>query len=115
MRWSSCGCCIWWPRGRRRCRRWPRPPGLRPSGCSFCCRGGAALKLLTRRRDGQFDLAVRGAAFLAVPGLEAMVGHHHVLYRDLADPVAFLKGETEPELARFWPYVFGAGGATDPR
>jgi demethylspheroidene O-methyltransferase len=28
--------------------------------------------------------------------------------------VAFLRGETETELARFWPYVFGAGGATDP-
>nr|CAB38745.1 hydroxyneurosporene-O-methyltransferase [Cereibacter sphaeroides] len=87
---------------------------LAPERMHLLLQGGAALKLLTRRRDGQFDLAVRGAAFLAVPGLEAMVGHHHVLYRDLADPVAFLKGETEPELARFWPYVFGAGGATDP-
>jgi demethylspheroidene O-methyltransferase len=42
------------------------------------------------------------------------VCHHPVLYRDLTDPVAFLRGETSPELARFWPYVFGAGGATDP-
>lgn len=75
---------------------------------------GAALGLLTRKRDGRFALAARGAAFLAVPGLEAMVGHHHVLYRDLADPVAFFRGETDPDLARFWPYVFGAGGATDP-
>lgn len=88
--------------------------GLAPERMQLLLQGGAALKLLTRRRDGRFDLAVRGAAFLAVPGLEAMVGHHHVLYRDLADPVAFLKGETEPELARFWPYVFGAAGATDP-
>jgi demethylspheroidene O-methyltransferase len=28
--------------------------------------------------------------------------------------VAFFKGETQPELAAFWPYVFGAGGAADP-
>jgi demethylspheroidene O-methyltransferase len=28
--------------------------------------------------------------------------------------VAFFKGETQPELAGFWPYVFGAGGAADP-
>ncbi len=74
----------------------------------------AGLGLLRRRRDGSFALARRGAALLGVPGLEAMVLHHDVLYRDLADPVAFLRDETEPELARFWPYVFGAGGAADP-
>jgi len=28
--------------------------------------------------------------------------------------VAFLRGETEPGLAKFWPYVFGAEGAADP-
>jgi demethylspheroidene O-methyltransferase len=28
--------------------------------------------------------------------------------------VAFFRGETQPELAAFWPYVFGAGGAADP-
>jgi demethylspheroidene O-methyltransferase len=43
-----------------------------------------------------------------------MVRHHAVLYRDLSDPVAFLRGKTEPELARFWPYVFGAAAAEDP-
>jgi demethylspheroidene O-methyltransferase len=74
---------------------------------------GAALKLLRRKGD-QWHLTTRGAAFLTVPGLEAMVRHHPVLYRDLADPVAFFRGETTPELAAFWPYVFGAGGAADP-
>ena len=74
---------------------------------------GAALKLLRRRGD-LWHLTTRGAAFLTVPGLEAMVRHHPVLYRDLADPVAFFRGETKPELAGFWPYVFGAGGAADP-
>jgi demethylspheroidene O-methyltransferase len=42
-----------------------------------------------------------------------MIAHHAVLYRDLADPVALLRGG-ETELAAFWPYVFGAGAATDP-
>ncbi len=74
---------------------------------------GAALKLIRRRGD-QWQLTTRGAAFLTVPGLEAMVRHHPVLYRDLTDPVAFFRGETAPELAGFWPYVFGAGGAADP-
>lgn len=67
---------------------------------------GAGLKLMKLRR-GQWLLTARGAAFLAVPGLEGMVRHHPVLYRDLTDPVAFFRGETDPELARFWPYVFG--------
>lgn len=74
---------------------------------------GAALRLL-RRKGGGWRLTTRGAAFLTVPGLEAMVRHHPVLYRDLADPAAFFRGETRPELAGFWPYVFGAGGAADP-
>ncbi len=77
-------------------------------------RGGVALGLLRLRRDGRFTLAQKGAAFLGVPGLEAMVLHHKVLYRDLSDPVAFFRGEIETELAEFWPYVFGAGGAKDP-
>ena len=74
---------------------------------------GAALKLVRHAR-GVWHLTPRGGAFLTVPGLESMVRHHDVLYRDLSDPVAFFRGQTQPELAGFWPYVFGAGGAADP-
>jgi demethylspheroidene O-methyltransferase len=70
-------------------------------------RAGAALKLVRSDRRGRWSLAPRGAAFLTVPGLEPMVRHHHVLYRDLSDPLAFFRGQTETELAGFWPYVFG--------
>lgn len=89
------------------------PAGVPVERMAVLCRAGAGLGLLAERR-GQWRLTVRGAAFLTVPGLEAMVRHHPVLYRDLADPVAFFRGETRPELAGFWPYVFGAGGAADP-
>ena len=75
---------------------------------------GAAIKLLRRLRDGRYALARRGAAFLGVPGLEMLVHHHAVLYRDLSDPAAFFRGDTDPDLAHFWPYVFGAGAARDP-
>jgi demethylspheroidene O-methyltransferase len=74
----------------------------------------AAIGLLTRRRDGTWTLTRRGAALATVPGLAGMIRHHAVLYRDLADPAAFFRGETETELATFWPYVFGAGAAQDP-
>lgn len=70
-------------------------------------RAGAALKLVALDRKGRWTVAPRGAAFLTVPGLEPMVRHHHVLYRDLIDPLAFFRGQTETELAGFWPYVFG--------
>ncbi|MFM1863721.1 MAG: hypothetical protein RLZ26_2243 [Pseudomonadota bacterium] len=87
--------------------------GLDARRAEILLQAGAALGLIRRRRDGSFALGLRGAAFLGVPGLGPMVRHHRVLYGDLADPVALLRGETEPALARFWPYVFGAAGATD--
>lgn len=76
-------------------------------------RAAAALRLV-RQGGALWHLTPRGGAFLTVPGLEAMVRHHDVLYRDLTDPVAFFRGQTQPELAGFWPYVFGAGAAEDP-
>ena len=76
-------------------------------------KAGVSMNLLTLKR-GRYVTAQRGAALLGVPGLEAMIAHHDVLYRDLADPIAFFRGETDTELAGFWPYVFGAGGAVDP-
>ena len=76
---------------------------------------GAGLGLLKRHSDGRFGLALRGASLLCVPGLQAMILHHRALYADLADPVAFLRGGQDTELARFWPYVFGAAGAVDPQ
>lgn len=75
---------------------------------------GAAIGLLSRRSDDTWTLTRRGAALATVPGLAGMIRHHAVLYRDLADPVAFFRGETDTELAAFWPYVFGAGAAHDP-
>ena len=74
----------------------------------------ASLGLLRRSRD-LWSLTTRGAALAGVPGLQGMIAHHDVLYRDLTDPVAFFRGEVETELAVFWPYVFGAGGAADPQ
>lgn len=74
---------------------------------------GVALDLLQKGRHG-YQTARSGAALLGVPGLDGMIRHHDVFYRDMADPVALLRGETQTELARFWPYVFGAGAAGDP-
>ncbi len=91
-----------------------RACGVPPDRMAHLAQAGAALGLLRRRRDGRFALARRGAALLGVPGLEAMIRHHRAFYADMADPVALLRGEGETELARFWPYVFGARGGIAP-
>ena len=76
-------------------------------------RASVALGLLKSKRKGRYGLSRTGAALVGVPGLAQMIRHHDLLYRDLADPVAFFRGEVETELADFWPYVFGGGMAPD--
>ncbi|SHF01621.1 demethylspheroidene O-methyltransferase [Loktanella atrilutea] len=85
---------------------------IHPDRMTVLLNAAASLGLLRRSRD-LWSLTARGAALAGVPGLQGMIAHHDVLYRDLTDPVAFFRGEVETELAAFWPYVFGAGGATD--
>ncbi|MCR9146516.1 MAG: acetylserotonin O-methyltransferase [Rhodobacteraceae bacterium] len=77
-------------------------------------RGGAALGLLRRGRDGRYGLARKGAAILGVPGLEGMIAHNREFYADMSDPMALLRGDGDTRLQHFWPYVFGAGGNIDP-
>lgn len=58
-----------------------------------------------------------GAALIANPGAVAMIRHHAVLYRDLEDPIALLRGERgTTALRRYWDYAAGAaadGSARD--
>ncbi|MFP4601419.1 MAG: methyltransferase [Halochromatium sp.] len=74
-------------------------------------RAAVALDLLERRgvdAEGSpcFGLGNHGAAMLANPGIAAMIKHHQMLYRDLEDPLALLRGEqTETELGRYWAYA----------
>ncbi|SEL82565.1 demethylspheroidene O-methyltransferase [Roseovarius azorensis] len=88
--------------------------GLAEDRMTILLQAGTALGLLRRRRDGRYGLARRGAAILGVPGLEAMIRHHHAFYADMGDPVALLRGQGKTELARFWPYVFGAAAKAEP-
>ncbi|MEM9269687.1 MAG: methyltransferase [Pseudomonadota bacterium] len=75
------------------------------------CQAASAIDLLTPVGDG-YRLGRLGAAVLGVPGLEDMIRHHAVFYRDLRDPVALLRGQTDPELSRFWAYVLGTDRET---
>ena len=70
-----------------------------------------ALDLVDRRGETsagepRFGLAMQGAALLANPGAIAMIEHHKMLYDDLSDPVALLRGEAGPtQLSTYWAYA----------
>ena len=67
-----------------------------------------ALRLASHRAAGQYGLGPLGAAMVSNPAVTAMVAHHAMLYADLRDPVALLRGEVgETALSGYWPYAKG--------
>lgn len=85
--------------------------GLTAAATETLLDSAAALGLVERRRGGAYGLGVHGAALRANPGVIAMIEHHALVYRDLADPVALLRRSGPPtELSRFWSYAV----STDP-
>ncbi|MEY8842753.1 methyltransferase [Cribrihabitans sp. XS_ASV171] len=93
--------------GPAEARALSRGTGIEARRMEALLQAGAALGFLSRRRSGRFALTRKGAAVLGVPGLEDMIRHNAGFYRDMADPVDLLRGGSETEMARFWPYVFG--------
>ena len=85
---------------------------LTPAAAERLLAAAIALRLVERRRGDRFGLGVLGAPLVGNAGVVAMVEHHALLYADLADPVALLRG-TQPSshLADYWPYA----GRADPR
>lgn len=82
-----------------------RNAGLSDDATARLLSGAVALKLLERRSGERFGLGMLGAAMGANAGIKAMIAHHHLLYADLANPVALLKGEVhETKLRRYWAY-----------
>jgi demethylspheroidene O-methyltransferase len=74
----------------------------------------AALGLLAERSGGRYGLGMLGAALRGNPGIAAMVEHHAMLYDDLRDPVALLRGGAATKLGDYWPYAkAGDAGAVD--
>jgi demethylspheroidene O-methyltransferase len=72
-----------------------------------------SLKLVQRRSGDRYGLGPLGAALMGNPGVIAMIEHHAMLYGDLRDPVALLRGETAAgELASYWPYANASKPAT---
>ena len=78
----------------------------RPTPLLRLIAAAVSLKLISRRSDGRFGLGPLGAALVGNDAVAAMVRHHAILYRDLENPVALLRGEpAETGLSRYWAYA----------
>lgn len=68
-------------------------------------KAAAALDLLERSGKDHWTLGIHGAALAGNPWIAKFIAHHHLLYGDLADPIALLKGESgDTKLKGFWGY-----------
>lgn len=65
----------------------------------------ASLRLVERRANNTWGLGMLGAVLVSNSAVTALVEHHATLYADLRDPVALLRGELDPSLAKYWPYA----------
>ena len=78
---------------------------------------GAALDLVEEPQAGLWALGEAGAPLAANTGALAMIAHHPLLYRDLADPVGLFSAErrSDTALSAFWTYAAKTGeGAAGP-
>ena len=84
---------------------------LPPEAALRLLRAAGSLDLAEEVAPGEWLLGRVGVAIHADPGIVAMVAHHALLYRDLADPVALLRhGRGADGLSGFWPYAVQAEG-----
>jgi demethylspheroidene O-methyltransferase len=69
-----------------------------------------ALQLVQRRgsngQEALYGLGAQGAMIVGNPAVLAMISHHALLYRDLQDPLALLRGQLPSTLLReYWAYA----------
>lgn len=73
-----------------------------------------ALELVEGRAGGRWGLGPLGAPMVGNHAVAAMLEHNVLLYDDLRDPVALLRGGGETRLAAYWPYSRAAHPADAP-
>ncbi len=80
--------------------------GLDQAATERLLKGAVSLRLVELRGPHRYGLGVLGAAMLGNPSIGAMVEHHALLYADLHDPVALLKGDKDKtRLSEYWAYA----------
>ncbi len=78
--------------------------GLSPAPTLRLLDAAAALDLVERRSGDRWGLSQLGAGFAGNAAALSLVEHQPMLYADLVDPVALLKGERRAAMADYWPY-----------
>jgi demethylspheroidene O-methyltransferase len=87
-------------------RELQRRLGLDAAACERLLAAAAALELTESRGERRWGLGPLGALLVGDRAIVAMVEHHGMLYADLADPVAMLRGAADAtRLADFWAYA----------
>lgn len=89
--------------------------GLSLDAADRLVRAGASLKLVESPEPTLWTLGEEGAALAANNGALAMIAHHDLLYRDLADPMALLGADRSDRtaLSAFWSYGTKDGDASN--
>ncbi|MFY9629824.1 MAG: methyltransferase [Methylocystis sp.] len=79
--------------------------GLSDAAALRLLRAAISLRLVRALPNERFALDDLGASLLGNPSVFAFIEHHALLYDDLRDPVALLRGEVSTRLSAFWPYA----------
>lgn len=88
--------------------------GLDEAQASRLLASARGIGLVDEDRKGRWWLDDAGAVVTGDPGIAAMIRHHALLYRDLADPLKLLREPDAPTLTQdLWAYVRG-GAAENP-
>ena len=80
--------------------------GLPLEGTERLVHAASSLDLLEATQDGRWRLTVNGASIAPNTGLEKLIEHNQLLYRDLLDPVALLRDprRSQTAIAAYFPY-----------
>jgi len=78
---------------------------LTPEAATRLLRAAASLGLVRLMAGERYALDDLGASMIGNPSVAAFIAHHALLYDDLRDPVALLRGQTQTRLSQFWPYA----------
>jgi demethylspheroidene O-methyltransferase len=80
--------------------------GLSVAATTRLLRAATALRLVAARDSDRYGLGVLGAPLVGNAAVTALVEHHALLYADLQDPVALLRGECgATALGQYWAYA----------
>lgn len=81
--------------------------GLSPLATERLLRAGQSLQIAESPQAGLWTLGEAGAPLSANEGAMAMIRHHHLLYADLAEPLALLakNRREESNLSAYWTYA----------